>query len=260
MKPTGITPTFSKGNVSDTTPVSEAAVPRQEHEPRRRGGQLSGLLSRKKASEAVGPSEPRSTGSRANVVDATHREFVAAQIYKAQTMYHATTAQSKHSIQKRGFSAHKKSGGATAELTSQVAMSEQFNQNAKTHHYAFTDVQNAKAFHKNNLRTSDSAAIVRFFKDRTPFERDPDFSLPAARRTSADIPARQILKSRKSPPTAGESEMMRRALAHEGSMSPKRKRVGCCERFSLTLKTIFRRRQPTGRSLSGKRREKEMPT
>ena len=131
-------------------------------------------------------------------------------------MYHATNTSSKTSIQQGGFSAHKKSGGATAELASQVAMSEQFDQNAKTHHYAFTDVENAKAFQKNNLRTSGSPAIVRFFKEHTPFEHDPDFSLPAARRTPKDIPARQILKSRRRPPTAEEGEMMRRALAREG--------------------------------------------
>lgn len=215
MKPTGITPVLLKGSVPDAAPLPETPL-KQEHEPRRPSAQLRDLPSRKKASQAVGSEEPRSPVSRTRIVDAAQREFVAAQIYKAQVMYHATTSHSKESIQKGGFSAHRKSGGATAELMGQVAMSEQFNQNAKTHHYAFTDVENAKAFQKSNLRTAGPPAIVRFFKEHTSFERDPDFSLPAARRTSADIPARQILKSRQSPPTAEEGEMMRRALAHEG--------------------------------------------
>jgi len=159
MKPTGITPVLLKGSVPDAAPLPETPL-KQEHEPRRPSAQLRDLPSRKKASQAVGSEEPRSPVSRTRIVDAAQREFVAAQIYKAQVMYHATTSHSKESIQKGGFSAHRKSGGATAELMGQVAMSEQFNQNAKTHHYAFTDVENAKVNELENKSSHDSQTLA----------------------------------------------------------------------------------------------------
>ncbi|HEY8608299.1 MAG TPA: hypothetical protein VIM12_14385 [Noviherbaspirillum sp.] len=158
----------------------------------------------------VGGKRPR------RLVDATQREIAAADVYREQVLYHVTTSEAKQSIQARGFLGKAKSAGATAELAAQVTMQPGFNRNAGTHHYAFTDTTSAKTFQNANLRTARNPAITRFFRGEIPFENDPDFSSPSARRTPMDVPAGQVLKSRRRPATAEEGEMMRRLLVQRG--------------------------------------------
>jgi type III effector protein AvrRpm1 len=150
------------------------------------------------------------------LIDAQHREGVAKEIYRDQTLYHLTSTDSKRAIQRHGFSLRRKSGGATAELTDQATMSADFEHNAKTHHYAFTNSASAKEFQRNNFRSSGDPALVRFFRGNAPLERDPDFSNPAALRWGTDHPADHVLKSSSAPPTDGESRVMKRELRNRG--------------------------------------------
>lgn len=149
-------------------------------------------------------------------IDATNREVAAAEIYRDEILYHTTSVAGKGSIQNSGFNMRAKLGGATAELTNKVFMSNEFIENTQTHHYAFLDKGIAKEFQQNNLKESGEPALTRFFRGSAPLEFDPDYSNPAAVRWGTDIPSDHVLKSARTPATWDESTMMRAKLEERG--------------------------------------------
>jgi type III effector protein AvrRpm1 len=146
--------------------------------------------------------------------DEAATKVAAARIYREQVLYHLTSDAGKESIRARGFLADAKSAGAASLVSAIFDTDPAFLDNARRHHYAFTGLASARQF---RLLSPGGHAVVRFFRDGVPFEPDPDFhEWATAERTKEDIPARQILGSRRMPAAQGESEMMRALLAGEG--------------------------------------------
>lgn len=147
----------------------------------------------------------------AKLIDAEHREKIARNVYVDNVVYHATESSSKDSIRKHGFQTKRKRDGAMKRLTQDVMMEEYFIKNAKKHNYVMTDKEAAKDF-----KYFTSPSLVRAFKGDVRFEMDPDFNNGSAMRTRQDIPADNIVGSKKSAPSRGESKTMQAAMARAG--------------------------------------------
>ncbi|MFC3393750.1 hypothetical protein [Brenneria rubrifaciens] len=152
-----------------------------------------------------------SSSAGAKLIDAEHREKIARTVYEENVVYHATEKNSKRSIRKHGFKISKKRDGATARLTQEVMMQESFVRNAKNFNYVMRDKESAKNF---NYFTKPT--LVRTFAEGVYFEMDPDFKNGSALRTPQDISSNNVIGSKHSAPSEGESTVMKALMARAG--------------------------------------------
>jgi hypothetical protein len=82
-------------------------------------------------------------------------------------------------------------------------MEQRFIRNAKNYNYVMRDKESAKS-----LKYFDKPTLVRTFTEGVDFEMNPDFKDGSAMRTSQDIPADNIVGSKRSAPSEGESKIM----------------------------------------------------
>jgi hypothetical protein len=153
----------------------------------------------------------------------TMRVFARA-IYDELRIYHGTAKGSKAGIREHGFQRRLKVAGATAnslvgreyalvEPTFTASRAEGFEAAAATHHYFSRDKKSALHFAK--LVAPDAPALVRVIgtESQLGLHLDPDSCDSDHYRTGLDIPAGQVLGSRRKGNPGSPVELFRTRLA-----------------------------------------------